>query len=183
MPGTSTTGSTGRCSSSPSATRTDDWRTIETSITDLRSEPAVGGFVLNARDVTDRKGMEQRLRYQATHDELTGLANRVQRPRRARRDARTQQRQHDRRGASSSDWTTSRTSTTRSATASATDCSCSVAERITALLGFGDVAARVGGDEFVVVLERAHGENHVTDLAEQVLSAIALALRRSTAAS
>ena len=56
----------------------DDWRTIETSITDLRSEPAVGGFVLNARDVTDRKGMEQRLRYQATHDELTGLANRVQ---------------------------------------------------------------------------------------------------------
>jgi diguanylate cyclase (GGDEF)-like protein/PAS domain S-box-containing protein len=151
----------------------DDWRTIETSITDLRSEPAVGGFVLNARDVTDRKGMEQRLRYQATHDELTGLANRVQ-------------------ALDELDGMLGRNSgsTTVAAILIGLDdfkdvndslghgfgdrLLNSVAERITALLGFGDVAARVGGDEFVVVLERAHGENHVTDLAEQVLSAIAL---------
>ena len=148
----------------------DDWRTIETSITDLRSEPAVGGFVLNARDVTDRKGMEQRLRYQATHDELTGLANRVQ-------------------ALDELDGMLGRNSgsTTVAAILIGLDdfkdvndslghgfgdrLLNSVAERITALLGFGDVAARVGGDEFVVVLERAHGENHVTDLAEQVLSA------------
>lgn len=151
----------------------DDWRTIETSITDLRAEPAVGGFVLNARDVTDRKGMEQRLRYQATHDELTGLANRVQ-------------------ALDELDGMLGRNSgsTTVAAILIGLDdfkdvndslghgfgdrVLNAVAERITTLLGFGDVAARVGGDEFVVVLERAHGENHVTDLAEQVLSAIAL---------
>ncbi len=151
----------------------DDWRTIETSITDLRGEPAVGGFVLNARDVTDRKGMEQRLRYQATHDELTGLANRVQ-------------------ALDELDGMLSRNSgsTTVGAILIGLDdfkdvndslghgfgdrLLNAVAERITALLGFGDVAARVGGDEFVVVLERGHGENHVTDLAEQVLSSIAL---------
>jgi diguanylate cyclase (GGDEF)-like protein/PAS domain S-box-containing protein len=151
----------------------DDWRTIETSITDLRGEAAVGGFVLNARDVTDRKGMEQRLRYQATHDELTGLANRVQ----ALDELDGMLRRNS-------------GSTTVAAILIGLDdfkdvndslghgfgdrLLNSVAERITGLLGFGDVAARVGGDEFVVVLERAHGENHVTDLAEQVLSAISL---------
>ncbi len=151
----------------------DDWRTIETSITDLRAEAAVGGFVLNARDVTDRRGMEQRLRYQATHDELTGLANRVQ-------------------ALDELDGMLGRNngSTTVAAILIGLDdfkdvndslghgfgdrVLTSVAQRITGLLGFGDVAARVGGDEFVVVLERAHGENHVTDLAEQVLSSIAL---------
>jgi diguanylate cyclase (GGDEF)-like protein/PAS domain S-box-containing protein len=152
---------------------TGDWRTIETSITDLRDEPAVGGVVLNARDVTDRRGMEQRLRYQATHDELTGLANRVQ-------------------ALDDLDGMLGRNSgsTTVAAILIGLDdfkdindslghgfgdrLLVAVAERITGLLGFGDVAARVGGDEFVVVLERAHGENHVTDLADQMLSAIAL---------
>jgi diguanylate cyclase (GGDEF)-like protein/PAS domain S-box-containing protein len=151
----------------------DEWRTIETSITDLRDEPAVGGFVLNARDVTDRKGMEQRLRYQATHDELTGLANRVQ-------------------ALDDLDGMLGRNSgsTTVAAVLIGLDdfkdvndslghsfgdrLLVAVAERITGLLGFGDVAARVGGDEFVVVLERAHGETNVTELAEQMLSAIAL---------
>jgi diguanylate cyclase (GGDEF)-like protein/PAS domain S-box-containing protein len=151
----------------------DEWRTIETSITDLRDEPAVGGFVLNARDVTDRKGMEQRLRYQATHDELTGLANRVQ-------------------ALDDLDGMLGRNSgsTTVAAILIGLDdfkdvndslghsfgdrLLVAVAERITGLLGFGDVAARVGGDQFVVVLERAHGETHVTELADQVLSSIAL---------
>jgi len=150
----------------------DDWRTLETTITDLRDEPAVGGFVLNARDVTERKTMEQRLRYQATHDELTGLANRVQAVEQlagmlGRNSGRTTvaaillgiddfKEINDSLGHAFGDKLLN-----------------VVAGRITALLGFGDVAARVGGDEFVVALERAHGENHVTDLAAQMLSAIA----------
>ncbi len=152
--------------------RSEEWRTIETSLTDLRSEPAVGGFVLNARDVTDRKGMEQRLRYQATHDELTGLANRV----------------HvlDDLGGMLG---RNAGSTTVGAVLVGLDdfkdindslghavgdqLLCAVAERITSLLGFGDVAARLGGDEFVVVLERGHGETQVADLASQILSELA----------
>lgn len=148
-----------------------EYRTVETSITDLRSEPAVGGFVLNARDVTDRKGMEQRLRYQATHDELTGLANRVH-------------------VLDDLDGMLGRNSgsTTVAAVLVGLDdfkdineslghafgdrLLVAVAERITALLGFGDVAARVGGDEFVVVLERAHGEAQVTDLTDRILAAV-----------
>jgi diguanylate cyclase (GGDEF)-like protein/PAS domain S-box-containing protein len=148
------------------------WRTIETTITDLRSEPAVEGFVLNARDITERKNMEQRLRYQATHDELTGLANRVH-----VLDDLTGML-----GRNSGSTTVAailigvdnfKEINDSLGHAAGDQLLIAVAARITGMLGFGDIAARVGGDEYVVVLERAHGENHVTDLAEQILTAIA----------
>ncbi len=53
-------------------------RTAEVTITDLRNDASVGGLVLNIRDVTERKRLEEDLRYQAMHDELTGLASRAQ---------------------------------------------------------------------------------------------------------
>jgi diguanylate cyclase (GGDEF)-like protein/PAS domain S-box-containing protein len=52
------------------------WRTFQSVITNLIDEPAVGGLVLNSRDVTDQRALEDQLRYQAFHDPLTGLANR-----------------------------------------------------------------------------------------------------------
>jgi len=52
------------------------WRTFQSVITNLVDEPAVGGLVLNSRDVTDQRALEDQLRYQAFHDPLTGLANR-----------------------------------------------------------------------------------------------------------
>ena len=149
----------------------DAWRTIETTITDLRAEPAVNGFVLNARDITERKNMEQRLRYQATHDELTGLANRVH----VLDDLAGML------GRNSGATTVAailigidnfKEINDSLGHAAGDQILIDVAGRITSMLGFGDIAARVGGDEYVVVLERAHGENHVTDLAEQILTAI-----------
>jgi len=54
-----------------------EWRTIDMTITDLRLNAAVGGIVLNIRDVTQRKALEHDLRHQAQHDALTGLPNRT----------------------------------------------------------------------------------------------------------
>jgi len=45
--------------------------------TNLLDEPAVRGIVLNTRDVSERKRLEQQLLHQAFHDPLTGLANRA----------------------------------------------------------------------------------------------------------
>ena len=41
------------------------------------SDPAIGGFVINGHDVTERTVMEKMLRYQVSHDTLTELPNRT----------------------------------------------------------------------------------------------------------
>ena len=51
-------------------------RQVEVLVRNLIEEHAVGGIVLNLRDVTERKELEDQLTHQALHDDLTGLANR-----------------------------------------------------------------------------------------------------------
>ncbi|MBS1837604.1 MAG: EAL domain-containing protein [Actinobacteria bacterium] len=148
-----------------------DWIHLEASVTDLRSEESVGGFVLNARDVTERTTMMQRLRYQSTHDALTGLPNRML-------------------ATEELAGMLSRNAGASTVAAISLDIDDfkdindslghgvgdrllhAVAERIKESLAFGDVAARTGGDEFIVVLERAHGETQVLEVAEQLLSSL-----------
>jgi diguanylate cyclase (GGDEF)-like protein/PAS domain S-box-containing protein len=52
------------------------WRWFEVVNTNLLNDPAIGGIVLNGRDVTDARELQERLQYQASHDVLTKLANR-----------------------------------------------------------------------------------------------------------
>jgi diguanylate cyclase (GGDEF)-like protein/PAS domain S-box-containing protein len=53
------------------------WRWLEVISTNLLHEPSVRGIVSNAREVTETRLLHDQLRYQASHDGLTGLANRV----------------------------------------------------------------------------------------------------------
>jgi diguanylate cyclase (GGDEF)-like protein/PAS domain S-box-containing protein len=53
------------------------WRTCEVRGSSLVNSTNVRGVVLNIRDVTERKTLEDELRHQAFHDSLTGLANRA----------------------------------------------------------------------------------------------------------
>jgi two-component system cell cycle sensor histidine kinase/response regulator CckA len=41
----------------------EGWRTLEAVATDLRDDPVVGGIVLNARDITERRRLEEQLRH------------------------------------------------------------------------------------------------------------------------
>ena len=55
----------------------DSWRHLEVIVTDLTLNPAIGGVVLNARDVTERVMAARELANRAFTDPLTGLPNRV----------------------------------------------------------------------------------------------------------
>jgi diguanylate cyclase (GGDEF)-like protein/PAS domain S-box-containing protein len=57
--------------------RDGEWRFFESTASNLLGHPAVAGIVLNSHDITDRKKAEERLLYETLHDELTGLPNRV----------------------------------------------------------------------------------------------------------
>ncbi|MBS3939380.1 MAG: diguanylate cyclase [Actinobacteria bacterium] len=50
-----------------------EWRDVESRLTTRES----GGYVLNARDVTERKALEAEIVHRAFHDPLTDLANRA----------------------------------------------------------------------------------------------------------
>ena len=75
-----------RLAASPGAAETIDWcldradgsaMTVEASIINHLDDPRLGGFVLNVRDVSERKRLEAALEHRAFHDHLTGLPNRA----------------------------------------------------------------------------------------------------------
>ena len=53
------------------------WRQVEVVANNLLADPTVEGIVLTLHDVTERKRLEDELKYQAFHDALSGLANRA----------------------------------------------------------------------------------------------------------
>jgi diguanylate cyclase (GGDEF)-like protein/PAS domain S-box-containing protein len=127
------------------------WRWVEATLTNRLEDPAVGGFVVNTRDVTQRIETAERLTFQATHDPLTGLPNRtlledrlVQARASARRHAETLALLYldidyfkdinDQHGHVFGDHVL-----------------VAAAQRLTASARAGDTVARLGGDEFVIV--------------------------------
>lgn len=148
------------------------WRTLETVVTDLRSEIAVGGFVLNARDITERLEMAKDLEYAATHDRLTGMPNRTRLVSQL-----TEMLSRNSGGSSvaaiSIDLDDFRDINDSLGQSVGDEVLIAVSERIRAALLYGDDAARIGADEFAVIIERAHGEEEVMEMAEGILTTLA----------
>ena len=149
------------------------WRNVEVSISDMRSEPAVQGIVLNVRDVTVRRALEQDLEHKTLHDELTGLGNRSMFNNRLTRALSRTESRLDQVAVMFVDVDDFKEVNDSLGHLAGDQLLIAVSERLRACLRVSDTAARLGGDDFAVLLEDTYGESEILAVADRILSAIA----------
>jgi diguanylate cyclase (GGDEF)-like protein/PAS domain S-box-containing protein len=144
-------------------------RQFEIMHTNLLDDEHVGGIVLNARDISERKAFEDQLAHQAFHDPVTNLPNRalfVERVRHAIGRARREQGELGVMFLDIDDFKTINDSLGHDAGDAAL---IDVAKRMAGSVRSSDTAARFGGDEFVVLLEELDNAQSAVEVAERIL--------------
>ncbi|MBO0728540.1 MAG: PAS domain S-box protein, partial [Acidimicrobiaceae bacterium] len=144
------------------------WRHVEMVVANRLHDPAVGGLVANARDVTESVEAVNRLAHQAMHDSLTNLPNRSLVLRHLR-DALS------RANASGHpcallvvDLDHFKNVNDSFGHAAGDHLLIELAGRLQQVTRAGDVVARLGGDEFVVLAENVGGARGAVDIAERI---------------
>jgi diguanylate cyclase (GGDEF)-like protein/PAS domain S-box-containing protein len=148
-------------------------RFVESIVTNLLDDPTVRGLVLNTRDVTERKELEEELAHQAFHDSLTGLSNRaVFRDRLDHALARSIR--HERSLAVLLlDLDGFKTVNDSLGHDVGDELLVAVGARIEECARSSDTVARLGGDEFVVLLEEDVDEERSRSVAARMLKVLA----------
>ncbi|MHB1582429.1 MAG: putative bifunctional diguanylate cyclase/phosphodiesterase [Acidimicrobiales bacterium] len=135
------------------AHRDGGWRHAEAIVVDRRDHPAVGGFVANLRDITERKEAETLLAHQALHDPLTGIPNRTLILDRAEQMLARARRDHQPVAVLFVDLDNFKDINDSLGHGAGDRVLKAVATRFTASLRSSDTVGRLGGDEFVVLAE------------------------------
>ena len=146
-------------------------RQAELTITNLLGDPSVAGLVLNTRDISERKELQDQLVHEAYHDALTQLANRALFRERVaealrRREPDTDvtvlfldldgfKEVNDSLGHLAGD-----------------QLLVQVADRLRASVRDGDVVARFGGDEFAVLIESPTGSGDAESVAQRIVDVL-----------
>jgi diguanylate cyclase (GGDEF)-like protein/PAS domain S-box-containing protein len=148
------------------------WRSLEAAVKNLLDDPAVGGIVVNYRDITERKTLEEQLRHQAFHDPLTGIPNRA-----LFMDRLEHALTRSRRGGPGLailflDLDDFKAINDGLGHAAGDHVLKTVAERLGLCLRTSDTAARMGGDEFAIVLEDIADASEAQALGQRVQDAL-----------
>jgi len=146
------------------------WHHLEVVATNLFADPDVEGLVFNARDITERAVLEQRLRQLAFHDPLTGLANRALFADRVGHAVAQARRTNTRIAVLYCDLDDFKTINDSLGHEAGDELLVTVARRLRGCLRAGDTPARLGGDEFAVLLENLKGAEEAVDVASRVLA-------------
>jgi diguanylate cyclase (GGDEF)-like protein/PAS domain S-box-containing protein len=148
------------------------WRFLQSIITNLIHEPSVGGLVLNSRDITAQKTLEDQLRHLAFHDQLTGLANRALFAEHLDQALRRQSRTGSGLAVLFIDLDEFKTVNDLHGHMLGDELLKQAAERLRTTLRTADAIARIGGDEFAAIFEGV-GPGLDASAAERVIEAFA----------
>ena len=148
-------------------------RWTEQHYTNLVHDPAVGGVVVNIRDVTDRRRAEEELRRLAVRDGLTGLANRTLLLDRAEQALASGARRGTLTGLVVLDVEAMSAHNEALGQAGGDALLVALAERLEAAARPGDSVARTGGDELAVLLEGLASAEELRALAAALLEVAA----------
>jgi diguanylate cyclase (GGDEF)-like protein/PAS domain S-box-containing protein len=144
------------------------WRWLESIGSNLLSDPSVGELVINSRDVTERKGLEERLAHQALHDALTGLPNRSLLVDRIEHALVRAKRRGSKVAALFVDLDDFKVINDSLGHEAGDELLVAVAERLRECLRPEDTLSRLGGDEFVILLEDVAGAGETARAAERI---------------
>jgi diguanylate cyclase (GGDEF)-like protein/PAS domain S-box-containing protein len=144
------------------------WCYLEHVVNNLLDDPTVRGVVVNSRDVTERKVLEEQLRHQAFHDPLTGLPNRALFMDRLEHALALAHRRGTKVAVLFADLDNFKVMNDSLGHAAGNQLLIAVAERLKACVRPEDTAARLGGDEFTILVEGVTGGDDVAQIAERI---------------
>lgn len=149
------------------------WLTVDTVGTNLLEEPMVQGIVLNTRDVTERRVIEEQYMHQAFHDPLTDLANRTLFLYQVGHALARGLRHVQPVTVLFLDLDNFKTVNDSLGHGAGDRLLVDAARRLAACVRDSDLIARLGGDEFAVLVEDAASEQEVLVMAERIATALA----------
>ncbi len=145
------------------------WRWFELRTTNLLYEPAVQGVVCHVRDVTDRRNAEIALEYRALHDPLTSLPNRALVVDRLGQTVASARRHGSSTAVLFIDLDRFKSVNDSLGHSAGDELLVEVARRLRSGRRAVDTVARIGGDEFVIVLHEVAGVDNAVDIARTIV--------------
>jgi diguanylate cyclase (GGDEF)-like protein/PAS domain S-box-containing protein len=144
-------------------------RYVESIISNLMQDATVKGLVLNTRDVTDRRQLEEELAHQAFHDSLTDLSNRAVFRDRVEHGLARAARHGDSMTVLLLDLDGFKTINDSLGHDAGDELLVAVAARLLVCSRTSDTVARLGGDEFAILLEDTQDEERAATVADRLM--------------
>ncbi len=148
------------------------WVYVESIGNNLISDANVQGIVINTRNVTERKILEEQLIHQAFHDPLTGLANRALFRDRVEHALMRVQRDRQPITVMFLDLDNFKTINDSMGHTEGDYLLTTIANRLRNCLRAGDTSARLGGDEFAILLEDCADPGEAIAIAEKIIGVV-----------